>query len=54
MKTYLCGRPGCNGCPSVELLADGLTVEINDDYGGSVQMTKAEYEELRKTAVKDL
>ena len=53
MKVMLCGRPNAC-CPSVELLADGLTIEINDDYGGNVQMTKAEFEQLKQTNIKDL
>jgi hypothetical protein len=52
MKTYLCGRPNAC-CPTVELLPDG-TVEIEDDDGDTVHMTKAQYEILRTTKVDGL
>ncbi len=50
----LCHRPGCTGCPDVHLMPDGKTIEIEDDYGGNVQMTKTEFEQLKKTEIKDL
>ncbi len=53
MKIYLCNRPNAC-CPSVELLADGNTIEIEDDNGDTVQMTKSEFEELKKIELKDL
>jgi len=53
MKKMLCGRPGAC-CPTVELLPDGLTIEIEDDDGDTVQMTKSEFEMLKTVELKDL
>lgn len=53
MKIFLCNRPNAC-CPSVELLADGVTVEIEDDDGDTIQMTKAQFEILKNTNLKDL
>lgn len=50
----LCGRPGCHGCPEARLLPDGVTIEIEDDDGDTVQMTKAEFETLKTTKIEDL
>jgi len=54
----LCGRPGCNGCPDIHLLPDGVTIELEFDDGGMTQMTKAEFDDfkiqLAKVNIKDL
>ncbi len=41
----LCGSQGC--CPKVEIAADG-NVEIKDDFGGTVKLTKEQWQELRQ------
>jgi len=50
----LCGNPKGGCCPEVTLLADGLTIEIEDDDGDTVEMTKEQFEILKKTEIKDL
>lgn len=52
MKISMCGRPSC--CPTVELLPDGVTIELEDDDGDTVHMTKAQWEDLRKAEIKEL
>jgi hypothetical protein len=52
-KIYACSRPNAC-CPSIELLADGKTIEIEDDDGDTVDMTKKQWEDLRKIETKDL
>lgn len=39
----LCGVQGC--CPELHLSEDG--VRIKDDFGGSVQLTKKEFQDLK-------
>lgn len=41
----LCGSQGC--CPEVEFDASG-EVEIRDDHGGKVRLTKPQWEALQK------
>jgi len=57
MKITLCGRPNAC-CPTVELLPDGVTIEIEFDDGESTQMTKSEFEnfkeQISKLNIKDL
>lgn len=42
----LCGKKGCS-CPQVISHEDG-GITINDDYGGSVRLTKEELRILRE------
>jgi len=41
----LCGAQGC--CPTVEIAENG-DVEIKDDFGGKVKLTKPQWDELQK------
>ena len=46
MKTTLCGRPGCGGCPVVEVLTSKVT--ITNDARQILVMETAEWEELKR------
>ena len=47
-EVNLCGRPhAC--CAVARLLYDGVTVEIEDDDGNCVYMTKEEFNNLKLT-----
>ncbi len=44
MKLTLC--ESCQACPEVKLIKRGRKVQITDDFGGKVVLTRKEYELL--------
>ena len=46
-KVMLCGRPNAC-CPEARLTYDG-TIEIEDDDGNCIYMTKEQFEVLKRT-----
>jgi hypothetical protein len=51
---FLCGNPKGGCCPEARLLPDGKNIEIEDDSGDTIEMTKEQFEILKKTEIKDL
>jgi len=45
MRTIICNRPGCGGCPTVDFEDD--VVIITDDFGGKAKMSINQWDVIR-------
>lgn len=47
-EVIMCGNGGSACCPTINLSEDGKMVKVTDDYNGSVQIPRDQWEKLQQ------